>query len=160
MSRRTGAQRRAYERKDSELRGLVQAFERQRTDSAILEGDDVRAWAKRSHAVARAHERHGVVIDLFGLREIEGRIKTGRTVQTGLVLLGHTERDFFCRRTSLWMATLSGRAVPIVYDHDAEAITTVLPMDAHQLRLEGGSFVRLAGGGTKTGREYWAMITS
>tara|TARA_A100001391_G_scaffold137422_1_gene95988 strand:+ start:481 stop:714 length:234 start_codon:yes stop_codon:yes gene_type:complete len=44
-------------------------------------------------------------------------------------------------------------------DDDADAITTVLLMDAHQLRFENGIVVHLASGGTNVGREYWAAAT-
>lgn len=173
MSRKTAAQRRGSEEQKrvyaAQLREIEEAdrknyrhkaaLEKQRAHSATIANDDDRAWAKRSHAVARAQERHGAVTDLFGLREIEGRIKTGRTVQHGLILLGHTAWDRLYRRSSIWLATVAGRVVPIVYDHDAEAITTVLPMDARHLRFEDGYFVRLVAGGTKAGREYWAAIT-
>ena len=100
-----------------------------------------------------------MVIDLFGLREIEERIQTGRTVQPGLILLGHAGKDHLFRRTSIWLATIGRRIVPLVYDHDSGAVTTALPMDAHQLRFEDGYFVRLVSGGTKVGRDYWNMIT-
>ncbi len=159
MSKRHAAQKRFFADNDRFYRDMTSHSENQRTASARIANNEIHHWSKRIHSVERAYERHGVVIDLFGLREIEERIKSGRTVQPGLLLLGHAGRDYLYRRTSIWLATISGRIVPLVYDHDADAVTTVLPMDAHQLRFEDGIFVRLASGGTKAGRDYWAAIT-
>ncbi|NCP22816.1 MAG: hypothetical protein GW854_01565 [Erythrobacter sp.] len=162
MSKRTAAQKREYAENGREADRVVKAvttsFELQRQASREIANDDVRAWAKRSHTVTRAQERHGAVIDLFGLREIEERIKTGRTVQEGLLLLGHRSRDGLYRRTSIWLATFGSRVVPLVFDHDACAVTTALPMDAHHLEFIDGRFTGLVGGGTCAGRQYWSAI--
>lgn len=159
MSRRTAAQKLSYAQAEQVDRGANRHYEGRRKASASIVKNDVRSWNKRFHSLERAYERHGVVIDLFGLQKIEERIKTGQTVQPGLLLLGHSAADRFKRRTSFWLATMSGRIVPLVFDHDASAITTVLPMDAYQFRFEDGRFVSFVDGGTKTGRDYWAAIT-
>ena len=158
MSRRTTEQKRRYELIDRGLYRYKADFERQRIASEAIAKSAHRPWGKRTHAIERAAERHGVVIDLFGLRIVERRIETGRPIQEGLLLLGHVAVDHQYRRTSIWLCVLDGKVAPIVFDHDSRAITTVLPRDANILRMDAGQFTRLAGGGTKAGREYWWAI--
>lgn len=123
--------------------------------------DEMHQWRQRRHAANRVGERYGVVVDTMHLLRISDRIATGLRVQPGLILIGHAARDDHGRRTSIWLAEIEGREVPLVYDHVTQSVVTVLPRDAIQLRFNParkGYFPALANGGAKAARRLWLEL--